>query len=256
MSTATLPTVTVGTFDVADASRSEVVDAIVALADLDGPRTAFALHVGGLNHRHDAPFVEAMHGADIVYADGGAVTGLARVAGAHTIERAPTTDIGWDVLRRMSAALGRPARIALLGGPPGLADRAGATLDAGEAGQVVAIEHGYHQDWAEPLARIRAAEPDILIVGLGAPREMVWTSAHRELLPAVPVLTCGGWFGFLAGDEQRAPGPLRRSGLEWIARVAQSPRRLGPRYAVGCFVTARLVPAALRHRVRARRAGG
>ncbi len=250
----TLGKISVGAFSVADASRDEVVEAITALGERSGPGLAFALHVGGLNHSGDADFVAAMAQADVVYADGGAVTTLARLAGARSIERAPTTDIGWDVLRRLSQRLGRPSRIALIGGPQGLAERAGAALEKGDAGVVVATEHGFHQDWTLPLTRVRGAHPDVLIVGLGAPREMIWAMTHRDQLPAVPVLTCGGWFGFLSGEELRAPQVLRKPGLEWIARVAQSPRRLGPRYAVGCLVTASLVPQAFRHRRRAKAA--
>ena len=67
---------------------------------------------------------------------------------------------------------------------------------------------------------------------------MVWSQQHRDELPPGLVLTCGGWFGHLVGDEKRAPRLLRRSGLEWIARVAQAPPRLGPRYAQGAGATA------------------
>jgi N-acetylglucosaminyldiphosphoundecaprenol N-acetyl-beta-D-mannosaminyltransferase len=72
---------------------------------------------------------------------------------------------------------------------------------------------------------------------MGAPREMLWVRNWYHHLPHLLLLTCGGWFGFLAGDERRAGALLRRSGLEWIARVAQSPRRLGPRYARGAVST-------------------
>ena len=102
---------------------------------------------------------------------------------------------------------------------------------------VVAADHGFHTDWSAPLARIRGEQPDITIVGLGAPREMLWCRQWHDELPHSLVLTCGGWFGHLVGDERRAPKPLRRSGLEWIARVAQDPARLGPRYARGVAST-------------------
>ena len=81
------------------------------------------------------------------------------------------------------------------------------------------------------------------MIGLGAPREMVWCQRHRDELPTGLVLTCGGWFGHIVGDERRAPRMLRRSGLEWIARVAQAPKRLGPRYARGAGATALLALA-------------
>ncbi len=79
---------------------------------------------------------------------------------------------------------------------------------------------------------------------------MVWSEQHLNELPSGLLLTCGGWFGHLVGDERRAPRVLRRSGLEWIARVAQSPSRLGPRYARGIGVTASLAISTLYRRPR------
>ena len=224
----------------------------LSLPDRTQPALAFALHVGGLNARHERDFVVAMRQADIVYADGGSVVWLARLSGATDVERAPTTDIGWEVLRGFAQRVGRVPRVALIGGPPGLAARAAEVLAAAEVAEVALVDHGFHQDWHEPLARLRAVNPDVTVIGLGAPREMVWSKQHRTELPSGLVLTCGGWFGHLVGDERRAPRVLRRSGLEWIARVAQAPTRLGPRYARGIAVTATL---ALRASVDRRRSG-
>ena len=240
----------VGPFRVADSSKADLVDRLVDLALPDATHTSFAyaLHVGGLNSRHETDFVDAMRRAEIVYADGGSVVWLARLAGALHVERAPTTDIGWDLLRGFEQRVGRLPKVALVGGPPGLTARAGTVLESVGMAEVVLVEHGFHDDWAPPLARIRAAEPDVTVIGLGAPREMVWTEHHREELPSGLVLTCGGWFGYLVGDERRAPRLLRRSGLEWIARVAQAPTRLGPRYARGLGVTGALTISALRQR--------
>jgi N-acetylglucosaminyldiphosphoundecaprenol N-acetyl-beta-D-mannosaminyltransferase len=238
---AQVPEVEVGPFRVHDSSRSDLVERVVDLAlGASRPTFAYALHVGGLNSRHDPDFVVAMRRADIVYADGGSVVWLARLAGGTQIERAPTTDIGWDVIRGFASRQGRTPRVALIGGPEGLAARAAAVLEEAGAAEVVLVEHGYHDDWTEPLDRLRAAEPDITVVGLGVPQEMVWCQQHRAELPAGLVMTCGGWFGHMVGDERRAPRFLRRSGLEWIARVAQAPSRLGPRYARGAGSTALL----------------
>jgi N-acetylglucosaminyldiphosphoundecaprenol N-acetyl-beta-D-mannosaminyltransferase len=233
--------VAVGPFHVSDASSSVLVRDVVALTSAEQrPTLVYALHVGGLNSRRDRDFVAAMDRADVVYADGGSVVWLARLAGAISIERAPTTDVGWDILRGLAEALGRPVRVALVGGPAGLAERAAAVLQQDEPVQVVHTEHGYHSDWTAPLAALRDSAPDACLVGLGAPAEMVWCDRHRDELPTGLVLTCGGWFGHLVGDERRAPRLLRRSGLEWIARLAQAPGRLGPRYARGLVSTAAL----------------
>jgi N-acetylglucosaminyldiphosphoundecaprenol N-acetyl-beta-D-mannosaminyltransferase len=244
--------VEVGPFAVDDLSYDDAVETCVALATAgsDAPSRAYALHVGGLNHRRDPEFVAEMRAAEVVYADGGSVVLLAKLAGAHRTERAPTTDLGWSVLRAVGERLGRPARVGLLGGPPGLVERAGAALVEGGAGKIVFTADGYQSDWAPVLANLRAADPDVVVVGLGAPREMLWVREHLELLPNALILTCGGWFGFLAGEEERAVGVLRRPGLEWIARVAQSPRRLGGRYLRGIGSTAALAAQTIRNRWR------
>jgi N-acetylglucosaminyldiphosphoundecaprenol N-acetyl-beta-D-mannosaminyltransferase len=244
--------VEVGPFRVIDATVDEVVDRVVGFAvdGVDRAMTVFALHVAGLNSRHDRDFVLSMRQADLVYADGGSVVWLARLAGALTIERAPTTDVGWQILQGITKRLGRPARIALMGGQPGLAERAGRVLEGAGIATVVSVVHGFHEDWAGPLADVRLAAPDVVLVGMGAPREMIWCQTWKDQLPTGLVLTCGGWFGHLTGDEKRAPKLLRRSGLEWIARLAQAPTRLAPRYAAGLTSTAVMTVESLRRRGR------
>jgi N-acetylglucosaminyldiphosphoundecaprenol N-acetyl-beta-D-mannosaminyltransferase len=247
---AQVPEVEVGPFWVTDSPRDELVDQVVELSLTASTRPAFAyaLHVGGLNARRERDFVVAMRQADVVYADGGSVVWLARLAGGNRVERAPTTDIGWDIMRGFARRVGRAPRVALIGGPPGLAQRAGDVLEKAGVAEVVFLDHGFHSDWSETLTNLREVAPDITIIGLGAPREMVWSQRHRDELPPGLVLTCGGWFGHLVGDEKRAPKLLRRSGLEWVARVAQAPGRLGPRYARGAGATAVLALSTLQRR--------
>lgn len=250
------PVVRVGPFPVLAASQADVVDAAVrgALGALGRrPWFAFALHVGGLNTADDAEFVAAMQAADLVYADGVSVVALARLAGGGRTERSPTTDIGWSVLVDLAEQLGRPVRVALLGGQPGLTERAGAVFAEHDALRVVSTDHGYHDDWAAPLARLREARPDVVVVGLGAPREMTWCIAHRDELPPALVMTCGGWFGFVVQDEKRAATALQRAGLEWVFRLAQDPARLGRRYATGVRSSGALALRIVRQRVADRR---
>lgn len=245
-----LPQIAVGPFSVVDAPPEEVVQRAVELFLAERHRSVlvYALHVGGLNSRADAAFVDAMSRADLVYADGGSVVSLAKLAGASQIARAPTTDMGWDLLRATSEGLGRPVRVALVGGPAGLAERAATELERPGDVAVVATVHGYQHDWTSVLRGLRALDPDVTVVGLGAPQEMKWCEQHRAELPSGVVLTCGGWFGHIVGDERRAPKLLRRSGVEWIARLVQQPGRLLPRYARGVLSTLALVAPALRQR--------
>lgn len=244
-------TVPVGPFRLLDLDKQALVAAIADTAVAQHgakPTVAFACHVGGLNLRHDHAFVQAMHDADLAYADGVSVIALMKVAGAKSVERHPTTDLGWETFTALTERLGRPAKVALLGGPEGLAERAGEVIAKEAPVEVVLTEHGYHTDWAPVLERLNATPYDVLVVGLGMPAEALWTHRHLGELPNALVLTCGGWFGYIVGEEKRAPEWMRKSGLEWAARIAQSPGRLWKRYATGALSTVAMVPIALRGR--------
>ncbi len=80
------------------------------------------------------------------------------------------------------------------------------------------------------LARIAAAAPDVLVLGLGAPKQEVWADRHREAIAAKVALCVGATIDFLADAQPRAPVWMRRAGLEWTFRVAREPRRLAGRY--------------------------
>lgn len=77
---------------------------------------------------------------------------------------------------------------------------------------------------------INAAEPDIVWVGLGAPKQDRWMAAHRSALTAPVLIGVGAAFDMLAGTVNRAPRFLRQTGFEWMFRVVQEPRRLSKRY--------------------------
>jgi N-acetylglucosaminyldiphosphoundecaprenol N-acetyl-beta-D-mannosaminyltransferase len=244
-------TVTVGPFRLLDLSKAELGPAIAATAVAQHgkkPTLAFACHVGGLNARKDHQFVTAMQRADLTYADGVSVIALMRLAGAKSVERHPTTDLGWETFTALHELLGRPVRVALLGGPEGLAEAAGKVMAAEPHLDIVHTEHGYHTDWAPVFDRLAKVEYDVLVLGLGMPTEALWVNEHFDDLPPALVLTCGGWFGYIVGDEKRAPEWMRNNGLEWLARVAQQPGRLWKRYATGALSTAAMVPTALRGR--------
>jgi N-acetylglucosaminyldiphosphoundecaprenol N-acetyl-beta-D-mannosaminyltransferase len=77
---------------------------------------------------------------------------------------------------------------------------------------------------------VNAADPDIVWVGLGAPKQDRWMAAHRGSLKAPVLIGVGAAFDMLAGKITRAPRFLQRTGCEWMFRLAQEPRRLTRRY--------------------------
>lgn len=82
------------------------------------------------------------------------------------------------------------------------------------------------------VARINAAGPDIVWVGLSTPKQERWMADHRDRLDAPVLIGVGAAFDIHAGIVRQAPRALQRSGLEWAFRLCCDPRRLWRRYLV------------------------
>jgi N-acetylglucosaminyldiphosphoundecaprenol N-acetyl-beta-D-mannosaminyltransferase len=77
--------------------------------------------------------------------------------------------------------------------------------------------------------RIRDTGASIVIVGLGCPRQDIWSYEHRDIL-SVPIIAVGGAFGVIAGNVAQAPEWMQDRGLEWLYRFYCEPKRLWRRY--------------------------
>jgi N-acetylglucosaminyldiphosphoundecaprenol N-acetyl-beta-D-mannosaminyltransferase len=150
-----------------------------------------------------------------------------RVAGSHLVSS-------------LTAALAREGRsIYLLGGDEGTAEGAARVLRARHPELVVAGTDcpppGFEGDEAR-LRRMReelaAAAPDVVYVALGSPKQERLIRDLRAVLPGAWWVGVGISFSFLTGDVRRAPAWMQRSGLEWVHRLVQEPRRLARRYLV------------------------
>ena len=229
-------TVLISGVTVADTSRRALVDWLLNCRSPKKPLLAYALHIGGMVHLQDDPdYGEVLERSALVYADGAGPVLIGRARGGR-LERSATTDLAPELLERWTLSHGQAARVALIGGPERLAATAGDTLERLGLASIVFTEHGYHQEWKEVLEALRRSDPDIVFVGMGAPREMQWCETHYVDLPSSIIMTCGGWFGFLSGDESRAPAWLQRIGFEWVWRLLQNPERLAQRYRRGSTI--------------------
>ncbi|MGW6198361.1 WecB/TagA/CpsF family glycosyltransferase [Kribbella sp. NPDC055110] len=86
---------------------------------------------------------------------------------------------------------------------------------------------------AETVTRMNEARPDIVWVGLGAPKQERWMADHRDRLNATILIGVGAAFDFHTGRLDRAPYWMQRAGLEWSYRLYKEPRRLWKRYVLG-----------------------
>jgi N-acetylglucosaminyldiphosphoundecaprenol N-acetyl-beta-D-mannosaminyltransferase len=190
-------------------------------------------------------------------ADGLPIVWASRLAGTPVPERVPGSDL---VLTLPEAAADAGFSVFLLGGNPGVAEIAAAELQArcprlGDVG-FYSPPFGFENDPEEMeriRAALRAAQPDLVLVGLGFPKQERVIRLLRPELPGAWLAGVGISLSFVAGDQPRAPIVVQRLGLEWLHRLVHEPRRLFKRYVVqGLPFSARLMAWAVRHRLRRR----
>src|SRR5262249_19475657 len=85
------------------------------------------------------------------------------------------------------------------------------------------------------------ASPDLVIVGLGAPKQELWVHRYHGRLQAKVIICAGATIDFLAGHRRRSPVWMRRSGLECAYLLCIDPRQLASRYLRDAWVFPRLV---------------
>ncbi|PPF41255.1 MULTISPECIES: WecB/TagA/CpsF family glycosyltransferase [unclassified Rathayibacter] len=205
--------------------------------------------------KHSGEFRRYYGRASLVVLDGAPLVWLARSYGHRTASRVTGIDLFTEVCRR-AALEGAP--VALIGGRPGVGDRAAAELQQRFAGlQVPVVVSPEPAELADDayLARLsstlRTADVRIVALCLGSPKQ----EEVRERLLVVGgtgavCLGVGAAVDFLAGEIPRAPLVVQRLGLEWAHRLSREPGRLWRRYLGDAVRVLPSVVAALRYRVR------
>ncbi|MET7417747.1 WecB/TagA/CpsF family glycosyltransferase [Dactylosporangium sp. NPDC005555] len=193
--------------------------------------------------------------ADLVVADGTPLVWAARLAGWNLPARVTGSDLIWSLSRALAAD---HHGVFILGGTP--SDGSGfagttadtdfddvADLDGAHRAALVLADtfpglriagtlcppFGFDTDpdLLEAVCdAVIAAQPQMVYVGIGFPRQEHLIRRLRAALPATWFLGCGAAVNFVAGDIQRANPALQKAGLEWLDRLAREPRRLARRY--------------------------
>ena len=184
--------------------------------------------------RRDIELRRILLDAHMVLCDGTPLVWAARLLGNALPERVAGADL---VPLLIEQAAARGYRIFFLGAKPGVAAHAVKRLTNQWPGLQVA---GYYSppfnkllemDHDEIQRRLIEAKPDLLFVCFGCPKQEKWLAMHYRALQVPVCIGVGATIDFLAGQVKRAPVWMRRSGLEWLFRLIQEPRRLFRRYA-------------------------
>jgi N-acetylglucosaminyldiphosphoundecaprenol N-acetyl-beta-D-mannosaminyltransferase len=233
------PGIRIGGMRIATASRSALAEAMVAdcLAARRGetaprPRLIFSANGHALSLREtDSAYRAAVDQADVIHADGGFLVPASRLLTSTPIaERSATTDMIHDCAGQAAT---HGLSFYLLGGSEQVNAACARILAESYPGLVIAgRRHGYFSPEEEDdvVAGINAARPDVLWVGLGKPKEQLFSVRHRDRLRAGWLVTCGGCYNFVTGDYKRAPAWMRNHNLEWLHRMLTQPRKLFRRY--------------------------
>ncbi len=214
----------------------EAVELILDLIDAD--ECGHYIVTPNLDHAvllHNQPeLADVYTSAALVVADGFPIIWASKWLGEALPERVAGSDLVPAVLK----AARRRMSVYLLGAPPGVAQKAAANIEraypkvqvVGVQSPPVGFEKKPHSN-EEAVAAVARTRPDVLVLGLGAPKQELWAHRERGRLQAKVILCAGATIDFLAGERRRAPGWSQRYGLEWAFRALSEPRRLIPRYA-------------------------
>lgn len=176
-----------------------------------------------LHSRDDAAYAAAVNGADLVLADGVGDLYAARILGTPLPERVAGSDLTPRLLSRLAE---RGGSVFLYGARPGVAERAGRALQSAYPGlRIAGTENGYISDETALFTALDKEQPDLLLLGLGVPRQELWMARNRQRTNAV-MIGVGGLLDVFAGDIPRAPESWQRLGLEWLYRLLREPRRI------------------------------
>lgn len=185
--------------------------------------------------QHEPKLKEVINAADLVTPDGAGVVWASKKLGSPLPERVTGIDLMLEIVKEAAV---KGWKIYLYGAAPGVAELAAENLKQKYKNlKIVGTQNGFISSDKMPalLADIKAKNPDVLFVALGAPRQEYWIREHLEELNVPVSIGVGGSFDVIAGKVKRAPKIFQNLKLEWLYRLIKEPRRFGRMLALPKF---------------------
>jgi N-acetylglucosaminyldiphosphoundecaprenol N-acetyl-beta-D-mannosaminyltransferase len=212
--------------------RVDCVDMQAALARIEKLVDAGGHHMVAtvnpefvMSAQQNAEFAQVLEAADLCLADGTGVVWAARRSGCTL--SVPVT--GVDLVPHLAELCERRGfKLFLLGAATGVADELASSLRTRHPRLDVAAHPGSPEPESDEstLRLITAHRTQVLLVAYGAPRQELWIDRVKGRLGDGVAIGVGGAFDYLTGRESRAPGWMRRAGLEWLYRLVRQPWRI------------------------------
>ena len=171
--------------------------------------------------QRDKNYLKILQSADLVLADGIGIVLAARWKRGYMPSRVRGCDTTLALINT-----NKNCSFYFLGAAPGVAETARDKLKK-QGFNIVGARDGYFDAETERIIieEIQALKPDVLLVGMGMPRQEEWAAANLHTLPCKITLCIGGTIDILAGNVKRAPKIMRDLGLEWLYRLVCNPSR-------------------------------
>ncbi|MGN7385546.1 WecB/TagA/CpsF family glycosyltransferase [Sporosarcina sp. SAFN-015] len=211
--------------DVNTENYDELIPKLFQNIDAKKKSLIVAINPEKLMKAKDDPALKALlNRAEFQIPDGIGVIIASKIQKGNITSRVTGVDM-MDRIVREAARTGKS--IFLYGAKPGVADRAAAKLiDTYPDLKVAGTQDGYEKDTSKVIAKINAAQPDILFVAMGSPKQELWIEEHRDNLHPILYQGVGGSFDVLAGNIKRAPAAFQKVGAEWLYRLLLEPSRI------------------------------
>lgn len=196
--------------------------------------TVTFVNANNLNvYTENKPYARALLDSDFILPDGIGVKLAARMTGQALSQNLNGTDLFPVLMRSLESINGS---IFLLGAEDTVLQRAAESIRRRfPLVRIAGTRNGYFgpDDEADIARQINESGADVVIVGMGTPRQELWMARNAARLRVSAVFCMGGLIDFLGGKNARAPMWMRQAGLEWVFRIVQEPRRMWKRYVVG-----------------------
>jgi len=187
--------------------------------------------------KHDVKFQRAIHGADLITPDGVGIIIASKVLGGSIRERVTGSDIFWGLSARLNKTGGKSYFFL------GSTDETLAAIK-----NKLAVEYPHirfagsysppykpefsKEDSQKMIEAVNAVRPDVLWVGMTAPKQEKWIHQHRDRLDVKFIGAVGAVFDFYIGRVKRSHPLFQKIGLEWLPRLLQRPKLLWKRLLV------------------------
>ncbi|MFO0590947.1 MAG: WecB/TagA/CpsF family glycosyltransferase [Polyangiaceae bacterium] len=231
------PPFRIGGLTIDDVTFAEALSAIESLVRAGEGGTVLTPNIDHVVlAQHDPALRAAYEAASLSLVDGTPLLWISRLLGPKLREKVSGSDLVVPLLR---LAEQRGFRVYFFGGAPGVAERAADVLRrdmpslriVGMSAPDIDLARASHPD-SDVLAPVKAANPDLVFVALGCPKQEIFMHAAAPALRPAVLLGIGASLDFVAGTVHRAPPWVSAAGLEWLYRLAREPRRLWRRYLV------------------------